>query len=184
MRGARGLEFGVDLPAIPSIGLGGSVQASGDGWGLKDWGRFVGAWKKAEKIQREQEAGVKIVPSDTTQSREQQRAHARQKDDDLVKSSTDRLSFVFDWLIDQIPAPQRLGAKSRELVDAVSEKTRIDALVGSIKLAEKAEEVRDSEMKKRMDTEGRGRKVNELAAKEDLERFYVALSRKIYDEGL
>ena len=25
---------------------------------------------------------------------------------------------------------------------------------------------------------------NELASKEDLERFYVALSRKLYDEGL
>lgn len=182
MRGARGIEFGVDLPAIPSIGLGGSVQASGDGWGLKDWGRFVGAWKKAENIQREQEAAVQNTNSG--QSRAQNREHERQKDDDLVKSSTDRLSFVFDWLIDQIPAPQRLAGKGKGPVDVVAKSKKIDTSVSSLKLAGKAEEVQDSEMKKRMDTEGRGRKVNELAAMEDLERFYVALSRKMYDEGL
>ncbi|KAJ7057130.1 hypothetical protein C8F01DRAFT_1372423 [Mycena amicta] len=49
MRGARGLEFGVALPAIPAIGLSPSSNSSpsqGDGWGLMDWGRF-GSTEKA-----------------------------------------------------------------------------------------------------------------------------------------
>jgi triacylglycerol lipase len=39
-------------------------------------------------------------------------------------------------------------------------------------------------MKRLMEKEDKGRKKNELASKDDLERFYIALSRKMYDEGL
>lgn len=67
MRGARGIEFGVDIPAIPAIGLGSlplasslsnlkrsvsgspaSASVQGDGWGFGDWTRFVGEWKKSK----------------------------------------------------------------------------------------------------------------------------------------
>lgn len=70
--------------------------------------------------------------------------------DPVVKASTDKLSAVFDWIIDQVPST----SKSSRPGDT-SEKHKV----------------------KKSDK-------HELASKLDLERFYVALSRKLYDEGL
>ncbi|TFK39091.1 Alpha/Beta hydrolase protein [Crucibulum laeve] len=200
MRGARGIEFGVDLPAIPAIGLGiassstpsVSETINGDGWGL-NWGRFVGAWKKEETKQRDRNAiaadSEKVKPYQTprerSEARESQRQRDRESDDQIIKSSTDKLSMVFDWLIEQIPAPQQLGEQGRIIVKNAAGTAKIAAATAS-KVSEvrreESEEV--SEMKKRMDKEGLGRKTNELETKADLERFYVALSRKMWDEGL
>lgn len=179
MRGARGIEFGVDLPALPAIGLGvstsGHRSANGDGWGLRDWGRFVGAWKKEEKIQQDAAAkasGQKVDHS--PEGREHEREQQRKRDDAVVKSSTDKLSAVFDWLTEQVPSSPLLGAKAKMMADAKA-RTSED-------IAESRGEV--SEMQKHMDKEEKGRRKNELATKLDLERFYVALSKKLYDEGL
>lgn len=170
MRGARGIEFGVDLPALPAIGLGGpntqtSSSSSGDGWGIKDWGRFVGAWRKEEKeIQREAAKSLDTNRNETDQQRQ------KEADDAILKSSTDKLSAVFDWLVEQVPAPARLGP-----------------------ITMKSKVVEDAQKGIRSDAEKRGKKdgtqqerkrKNELATKLDLERFYIALSRKMYDEGL
>ncbi|KAG6919636.1 hypothetical protein DXG01_003500 [Tephrocybe rancida] len=184
MRGARGIEFGVDLPGIPAIGLGVSTAGhrvpSGDGWGLLEWARFVGAWKKEQKIQADAAAQVQEVwdvhtPTPTGaktpgEEREEERQRERERDDAVVKSSTERLSAVVDWLTEQVPGP---APESRKSKTAGSEGER-----------EMTEDSPRSMMQKRMDQEGRTRMKNELASKKDLERFYVALSRKLYDEGL
>ncbi|KAH0586460.1 hypothetical protein H2248_007692 [Termitomyces sp. 'cryptogamus'] len=160
MRGARGIEFGVDLPAIPAIGLGVSTSGhSGDGWALPDLGRFVGGWKKEQKIQAD--AAASMPPID----RGEQRKLEREKDDAIVKSSTDRLSVVVDWITEQMPSAPFIAGKSKTIID-------------STEVAEKA--LSRSTIQK----EGKTRTKNELASKKDLERFYVALSRKLYDEGL
>ncbi|KAF7319389.1 Ubiquitin-related modifier 1 [Mycena chlorophos] len=175
MRGARGLEFGVDLPAIPGIGLGSSSSSSasaaaaatasqqGDGWGLMDWGRFVRAWKREEKTQRDASP-----PSQTNEEQIKQKA-----DDALVEESTQKTSTAFDWLIEQVPSvplPLLGGSSSKSgKAQAVEDARRLtEAEVGAL-------HGENSKKKK---------PVNELATKADLERFYVALSRKLYDEGL
>ncbi|KAF8904049.1 Alpha/Beta hydrolase protein [Gymnopilus junonius] len=268
MRGARGIEFGVDLPALPAIGLGSvpllshkPMQTSqGDGWGFGDWTRFVGAWKKskidAEKVEgsagtvadgnprntktnngQDEIIGVVSASSSTPASardppkREKQsekRKREREQDDHVVKSSTDTLSFVFDWLIERVPGPSQIlgvtgGAKAtakgkgKENGEAkIQAEARVTGGAGKAAESDKelgAAAVRysvamspsqpqsssassstnkssppsqqpPSEIKKRMDKEGKGRQQNELASKADLERFYIALSRKMYDEGL
>ena len=248
MRGARGIEFGVDLPAIPAIGLGssppktsfGSTQTvQGDGWGFGDWTRFVGAWKKsnaddaaaakaantdkfsAEELeaQRQKMDTVSVLPpspllSSETSKEAQQRG--RLADDLGVKSSssTDALSVVFDWLIERVPAPKQILGRPLNSTTAVLTKTSeangateskatfTDKEMSAVAVSLTAGPLSSSsaphlgpgslpplaapasEMKLRMEREEKGRKKNELASKEDLERFYVALSRKMYDEGL
>ncbi|KAG6812104.1 hypothetical protein H0H92_004333 [Tricholoma furcatifolium] len=152
MRGARGIEFGVDLPAIPAIGLG----ASATGLGLPDWARFVNVWKKEQKVQADVAAAMDagIVAADVKPvDREEERKLERERDDAVVKSSTARLSAVVDWLTDQMPSP------------SLSKSQPVEGM-------QKREDEETSKMK------------NELATKKDLERFYLALSRKLYDEGL
>ncbi|KAG6844064.1 hypothetical protein H0H87_010062 [Tephrocybe sp. NHM501043] len=175
MRGARGIEFGVDLPAIPAIGLGVSTAGhrapAGDGWGLPEWTRFVGAWKKEQKMMQadavEKAAGEMPTETKKPVTREEERKLERERDDAIVKSSTDKLSAVVDWLTEQVPTPALTGGKDKTdaTKDVMDESPR-------------------SMMQKRMDQEGKARMKNELASKKDLERFYVALSRKLYDEGL
>ncbi|KAJ6588483.1 Alpha/Beta hydrolase protein [Mycena capillaripes] len=171
MRGARGIEFGVDLPALPAIGLGGPntpANPSGDGWGLMDWSRLVRAWKKEEKIQRDAASAASGHPQPTTAREEEQLK--KNTDDALVKNSTEKIAAVFDWLVEQVP----LGSKGK-VIDA---KNRTEGEV-----AQMHGDV--AEMEKHMKEEGKERrKKSELAKKEDLERFYIALSRKMYDEGL
>ncbi|RDB19050.1 Lipase 2 [Hypsizygus marmoreus] len=180
MRGARGIEFGVDLPAIPSIGLGvstaghrtpstnGNGKGNGgpDGWSFRDWGRFVGAWRKEEKIQQDaaaraakDSASSSAQPTQSTAAEvESEREKQRDRDDAVLKSSTDKLSAVLDWLTEQVPLGNGRGKdKAKDLVKEREERER--------------------------EHEGKTRR-NELATKKDLERFYVALSKKLYDEGL
>jgi hypothetical protein len=161
MRGARGIELNVDLPLSP-LGIGSSYGGeNGDGWGLKDWGKFVGAWKKQEQrvkrgedrhedIKTEVAAAHRLRVSHTKRERDLE----REQDDAIIKSSTDKLSVIFDWLVDQVPTPPRLA--SRDKLAAPSE----------------------AKHAKKLPVKG------DLASKMDLERFYVALSRKLYDEGL
>ncbi|KAF4576964.1 hypothetical protein EYR36_004948 [Pleurotus pulmonarius] len=173
MRGARGLEL--DMTAI---------AGAADGWSIKDWGRFIGAWKKEEKLQRDDAtrngssavsaasalssspASSEVEPLSETKAslREQARTREREQDDDVIKSSTKNLSAVFDWLVDQVPTPPILGGRAKV-------KEQIDA------------DLHDSSHARGRTAEGRKKK-NELEKKEDLERFYIALSRKLYDEGL
>ncbi|KAF8817137.1 alpha/beta-hydrolase [Phlegmacium glaucopus] len=275
MRGARGIEFGVDLPAIPAIGLGSVLPTSirravsdtpstaqGDGWGFGDWTRFVGAWKKSrseaatrdkhktrtesQDHARDQQTSLSSsLPQSQSQPQLQpqkhetpneKRARERSADDEVVRSSTDTLSAVFDWLIERVPAPKRMlgvgsigsvngAGNGRSEGKATMTEKEQDLGVGmkfeSLEKQEKeftspgrdekelgmlavtysvshgvgsgagasasasANSSSTSEVKRRMDREkAKLKKRNELGSKDDLERFYVALTRKMYDEGL
>lgn len=159
MRGARGIELNMELPLSP-LGIGSLSSASGeksDGWGLKDWAKFVGAWKKQEqreKLQDERREEVRTGARTSQNRTEHERKIEREQDDAIIKSSTDKLSAVFDWVVDQVPAT-RLTSKDKAAAEA-----------------EAKQEKRKKAAK------------SDLATKMDLEKFYVALSRKLYDEGL
>ncbi|KAF7799445.1 hypothetical protein EIP86_010680 [Pleurotus ostreatoroseus] len=164
LRGARGIEL--DL-------WGGDSKGERDGWSLGDWGRFVKVWKTEEKKAREVGAAMSERLEHEREARERgsakSGAEARnsseketEKDhphgfaDDVVKASTEKVSAVFDWIVDQVPVRN----SSDEAVDPTSAK------------AEAAEEAEQKAKK------------SDLETKADLEKFYVALCRKLYDEGL
>lgn len=176
LRGARGLE--VDLPSISvpglKIELGGGRsrddgRRDGDGWSIADWGKFVRAWKKEE---RDAAKSVGRGISEQQKSREAERRNRRGETaeekahaDEVVKSSTDKVSAVLDWLVEQVPSPKTIAAltpTSRSPDRGAPPKSTNPSRETSRKQAER----------------------NELATKMDLERFYVALCRKLYDEGL
>ncbi|KAJ2985337.1 hypothetical protein NUW54_g10184 [Trametes sanguinea] len=92
------------------------------------------------------------------------REQANADSDEVVKSSTDKLSAVFDWLVEQVPASRSLGARMR----------REDGSSGGASSQEDRDRDRSAKRAERSD----------LETKKDLERFYVALCRKLYDEGL
>jgi len=156
MRGASGIELNVDLPLSP-LGIGNNGNEKGDGW---DWGKFVGAWKRQEQkekrggeIRENIRAGV-VATDDSQVSPITQGRNLAREHDEAVKSSTDKLSTVFDWLVEQVPVPPKLTSKDKS-------NARVEA-----------KQVKKKPVK------------SDLATKMDLERFYVALSRKLYDEGL
>jgi triacylglycerol lipase len=259
MRGSRGIEFGVDLPALPAFGLGeaphptstcdrpvvgpasAQTQAQGDGWGFRDWTRFVRAWKKS----REDEAvGAVTRPSAQNRVKVEKaggdcapRREASEQHEDVPRtdsSTTDKMStsVVFDWLVERVPAVGKptepgaitsLGSEKREAEsmergterekgveeargevreegtggDKILHKAAVTYTVGagvglgpsksssSSLHGQKNPAERLSKMKRQMNRENKGReKKRELATREDLERFYVALARKMYDEGL
>ena len=156
VRGWRGsfMELNVDLPSL-SIPLGEVAhRVGGEGWSLGDWTRFINVWRKQEKSaegELEMSTAISQVtnaitlspPRDTTRD---DRRH-RDQDDPVVKASTDHVSAVFDWIVEQAPShggPSSSGSK-----------------VESKKAPKK-----------------------DLATKMDLEKFYVSLTRRLYDEGL
>ncbi|KAM5540857.1 hypothetical protein V8D89_005501 [Ganoderma adspersum] len=174
LRGARGLD--VDIPSIPGP----------DAWNLGDWGKFVRAWKKEEKkAAREVGAGlseqrvalaaatggVGFEEEQETRDPRERRGKEHMNADEVVKSSTDKLSAVFDWIVDSTPAKAALNPLSsssppeEEGGSTVVEKEREREERGKAKSTKPAER-------------------NDLATKMDLERFYVALCKKLYDEGL
>ncbi|KAH7885198.1 alpha beta-hydrolase [Phlebopus sp. FC_14] len=151
IRGARGMELNVDFPSVP---LGNITNRVGDGWAFGDWSWFIGAWKKQEKssqaaVELASTTGQSAKPVLTLKETKKEREHIRQEghDDPVVRASTDKLSAVFDWIVEQVPTPG--NASSSETKTQKKKVTK-----------------------------------NELATKLDLERFYVALTRKLYDEGL
>lgn len=159
LRGARGLD--VDLPSIQGP----------DGWGFGDWGKFVRAWKREEKAAAKS-AGAAVSDRLATAGagvddyreegegdpRNRPRQPENMNSDEVVRSSTDKVSAVFDWIVDQVPS----GSKGEEGEGATA---RAEGEGAEKKASAKVER-------------------NDLATKMDLERFYVALCRKLYDEGL
>ncbi|KAF9562676.1 alpha/beta-hydrolase [Agrocybe pediades] len=146
------------------------------------------------------------TPSVSTLSKPQARAAQREreclKDDAAVRNSTDTLSVVFDWLIDRVPDPRGILGKKEAEAEAVVQKAQkeMGALGAMYNTGVSSSSSRSaagagapplpshdppSEMKKRMEREGKVRtRKKELESKRDLERFYVALARRMYDEGL
>ena len=181
MRGARGIEFGVDLPAIPAFGLGALRSSLSEAdWSIKDWKRLIGTATREEREQRAAQAAAE-AEGDHNQPREQgnqgsERAReAREqqlaRDDAFLKSYTEKLSKVVDWLAEQVPTPPIMALKEK-LVDEAREKGA--ALVGG----------GDDKVDQQKAAKEKKRPRSDLETKEDMERFYIALTRKLYDDGL
>lgn len=134
IRGTGGLDLNVELPS----GIGNITnRIAGEGWALGDWSRFIGAWKKQEKGASE---GLELASMVSSETGVTERITQDSRNDPVVKASTDRLSAVFDWIVEHVPTSGNASPKK------------------TVK--------------------------NDLATKLDLERFYVALTRRLYDEGL
>ncbi|GJE92665.1 hypothetical protein PsYK624_088200 [Phanerochaete sordida] len=175
LRGARGFELGVDLP-WPSRGSSKDAESptaeEREGWSLGDWGRLVRAWKKEERKARDAGAAVsereesgRTRPSDGRRADAlDQSAKAKEQGfvDDVVQASTEKVSAVFDWIVDSVPSRAPEEQQQPQSLSAALE----------AKEAREAEQARKASVK------------SDLATKGDLERFYVALCRKLYDEGL
>jgi triacylglycerol lipase len=146
VRGGSGIELGVDLPTVTS-----------DGWGLADWGRFTRAFRRVDMGSGGQQVGGQKV---------EKTKMSRKVSEDGLKSSTDRLSAVFDWLTEQVPVASRNGFSLADVSGSGA---------GSGTRNNKGEKAMAPTAPK-----SRG----DLESKEDLERLYVALARKLYDEGL
>lgn len=148
MRGASVLDLNYDLssvsasiPSLPGIKLSGGNGKDGE-WSLLDWGKFVRLWRTEESKRM-----VSDQKRSTVIERDRLSVKDAQEREDALKTSTDKVSAMLDWIVDQVP----LTSKEK----------------GDIKVVEK------EESRKR-----------DIANKEGLERLYVALSKKLYDEGL
>ena len=168
MRGARGIEFGVDLP---------NISALSPDWSFRDWSRFSSFWKETKKHSESKKSedrtlapagsGAETSPiqhlpstSDAMEKRTREQEKILSQDDVIVKSSTDQLSAVMDWLVEQAPSNPKLSLNNS----------------GEVTIGDLGDGISGPKEKPRLKSE--------LETKEDLERFYIALCRKIYDEGL
>lgn len=140
---------------MPLMGTGDGA----DGWGfnLGEWGRYVDAWKVQAA------ATVAAVAAEKTVKKHEDSSSGSEPlaSPSMIKTSTDKLSSVFDWLVEHVPGTG-VGQTGPQ------------------------DEQPPSEMKQHMDKVGstHQRRKNQLETMDDLERFYLALSRKLYDEGL
>jgi len=166
LRGASGIELGVDLPSVVS-----------DAWGFADWGRFVRAFGRVEGRTAEikNEGGEERAQKGSGWREEVKTAEERSAlSEDGLKSSTDRLSAVLDWLAEQVPVATRNGISF-----AGDGNSGAGGGAGGKGLAREDatgwnDRARVAPQKRRGDLDSKG----------DLERLYVALARKLYDEGL
>lgn len=117
LRGASGIEVDMDLKQ--------SVRA----WNNLDWSRFVKAWKKEEGDRKDREDRALASASSSSSSPGSnsvfegpvprpsplrlganvpglQEEH-KLDGDDVLKASTEKLSAVFDWIVDQVPAKNK-----------------------------------------------------------------------------
>ena len=106
LRGASGIEL-LDMDFA-------SVVGSRDAWGLADWGRFMRALRHAEgrgaDMQQAQGTSASVAREDRTlSSSSSSSSPSSSSSDDGLRWSTERLSVVFDWLIEQMPIGSRNG---------------------------------------------------------------------------
>ncbi|KAF8133888.1 alpha beta-hydrolase [Boletus edulis] len=138
IRGARRMEMNVELPT----GLGNMTnRVTGEGWSFGDWPRFIGAWRKQEKGASQGLELVQTTDIGSSDTEETEQNTTSSRNDPVIKASTDKLSAVFDWIVEHVPTS---GTTSPQKEKFPPKET----------------------------------------TKFDLERFYVALTRKLYDEGL
>jgi triacylglycerol lipase len=172
IRGARGVELDIDIPALQAVSL--SIPSVT----LRDWNwpEWLSAWRR-KGDQAKTEAEAKAYAAESVQVEAMLRDAATKADSEAMSeprkpssggeetesSSNERLSTVFNWVAEHSPT------------DAIAKVTA--QVTGSS--GESAQDVEAA-------VQGTNRKGerNELATKADLERFYVALCRKLYDEGL
>jgi triacylglycerol lipase len=179
LRGASGIEL-LDTNLA-------SVVGSKDAWGFADWGRFVRAHGRvegrgsAEGGQQAQGTSTSGWEDRTLSSPSSSSSSSSPSpSDEGLRWSTERLSAVLDWLVEQVPITSRNGFSFAGERDSKSSGGGGGAGVGA---GGKKSEDGTSFRKKEGDGDVDGRR-GDLESKEDLERLYVALSRKLYEEGL
>ncbi|KAJ7628613.1 alpha beta-hydrolase [Roridomyces roridus] len=152
MRGSSGVELGMEFPSFPSIPIPSIPIPSIGGLGSLV-GKKRSAAAAAESAPAAAAASASVnVAAQSAQGEPETKKQAEDADA-MLKISTDKMSSVFDWLVEQAP---RTSTSSK---------------------AAAASEGDAPQPKKEA-------KKGELASKADLERFYIALCRKLYDEGL
>lgn len=203
MRGSRGIEFGVDLPALPAFGLGKSPhptstitrpgpilsstaaaqQAQGDGWGFGDWMKFVGAWKKSETDEAAVAAKNAGMEEESKLEKDKRERRREEEAESALKVSADKMSIVFDWLIDKVPAPTTIFPPG-----AIGPSPSLNTTPTSSTVPQQSASKSKSplaEIKYLTEYEHKPRvKKRELASRQDLEIFYVALAKQMWDSGL
>ncbi|EJC98498.1 alpha/beta-hydrolase [Fomitiporia mediterranea MF3/22] len=180
VRGGGGLgpdnEWNIDLALPNSLknSLSDPFSHVNVNFNWKDWSRLVGAWRKEVEDREDRE---RKSPSEKKSSAdESQKSKDREAEDAALKSSTDKLSAVFDWIVEQVPYSPRNSSTTTtpSSADIQSSPPRPSAFVSPA--VRKAE---DKRIKAKKESEA-----GDPRLKFDLERFYVALSRKLYDDGL
>lgn len=163
-----------------------------------DLGWFLKAKRKAGDVQEETvtrlpqnqnhvkasqaDANDGIPPTETTNAtagtgagtRQKERETQREKDDAVVKASTDKLSAVFNWVsLEANPVLRSTGS------DKADSEPQSNGILGRGRISPSGSQNTNGNMKK-----SKSIRRNDLESQGDLERFYIALSRKLYDEGL
>ncbi|KZS93786.1 alpha/beta-hydrolase [Sistotremastrum niveocremeum HHB9708] len=168
MRGARGI--GQDWDFFSSSGLGKYV-----GWSKnigKDRAKAGEGRNTEGKAGRSEGKGNVNVEERGIVDNGVESKGEREEREREIKASTDSLSAVVDWIVDHMPASSSGSSSSSSLSSSLSDSPSSPSSKSS---------------KSSTSATGRGeggKERHDLATKFDLERFYVALCRKLYEEGL
>jgi triacylglycerol lipase len=184
IRGARGIEMDIDISSLQSVSISMPTVSLRD-W---DWSHFLTAWRSGSGDQGKGldegvgegsgALGAKVDVVDGNGHKETTAVSGVQTTNDDVsndadsKSASEKLSTVFNWVAENVPTEP-----ITRIVSATS--GAASSIVGGESKGETPADIEAAAQ----GTSRRGER-NELATKEDLERFYVALCRKLYDEGL
>lgn len=176
-------EWGVDLSLPSGIRNSLSDPFSQFPTAWREIGRLIGAKSSAEDEKRERESAHSKNISDNSDKENEANA---QQDDAVVKSSTDKMSAVLDWLSDQAPFTKSNNKDSDALESQNPPKA--GAAPAKAVLAAAASGIAPSSVRRASkEREAEGKKEEQTAhdphMKFDLERFYIALTRKLYDDG-
>ena len=161
--------------------------------GARGLGSFrAGAWTcrgtgRAEAVQQAQGTGASVAQEDralsstssSSSSMPPPPSPSSSSSDEGLKWSTDRLSAVFDWLVEQVPITSRNG-----LSIAGDGNSKSSGGCGAGGGADGRKREGATSLGKREGCGDGDEKRWDLESKEDLERVYVALARKLYEEGL
>jgi hypothetical protein len=67
--------------------------------------RFVGAWKKSESDEAAVAAKNAGMEEESKSEKDKRERRREEEAESALKISTDKMSVVFDWLIERVPAP-------------------------------------------------------------------------------
>jgi triacylglycerol lipase len=121
-----------------------------------DWARWLGSWRRSGAAKQAQDAAAAAAAAS-------QDGGAPAPAKDGKNDGGEKLSAFFDWVAEQVPADPLAHGDTR-VTGGAGGTTPADVEVAA------------------QGTKRAGER-NELATKDDLARFYVALCRNLYDEG-
>jgi triacylglycerol lipase len=152
-------------------------ESMGSKWSWSDWQQFLGIWND-DKARRDKAAALnqttKFVRKDSPD--EKAKVIAALEDpkvkQEMIKDAksgdnqgTSTMDYLLDWVVDNVPG---VGAV-KDPLKLVVEKAGVGGTSGKEKSSSEAAKSSPESQK---------------PPRFDLERFYIALSRKLYDEGL